>query len=70
MISPTTEDAALAQIISEKRGKQRDEVEESSNSELLILLKEMKAEIREIYEKTREELWWKDNHLHDQMMKR
>ena len=70
MLSLATEEATLAHIITENRGKQRAKVEEKINYELLILLKEMKAKIKEKDEQTREELIWRDNHLHDQMMKR
>ena len=70
MLSPTIEEAELTHIRAENRGKQRVEVEESINSELLILLKEMKAEIKERDEQNKEELRWRDNHLKDQMMKR
>ena len=34
------------------------------------LLQEMKAEIRERDEQTKEELRWRDNHRQDQMIKR
>ena len=44
--------------------------EDSSNSKLLSMLKEIKEEIRERDEQIREELRWRDNHLEDQMKKR
>ena len=47
MVSPTIDQGESAQIRVEERGKQRAETKESSNSELLALLKEMKEEMRE-----------------------
>ena len=45
MHSPRAEETMLAQNIAE-RGKGRAEEQESSNSELLSLLKEMRAEMK------------------------
>ena len=47
VLSPTTNQGELAQIRVKERGKQRAETKESSNFELLALLKEMKKEMRE-----------------------
>ena len=42
-------------------GKKRATTEESINSELLAMLKEMNEEIKERDEKIKEELRWRDN---------
>ena len=46
VLSPTLEEVALAQLRDEARGKQIAEAEESSNSELLNLIRNMKDEMR------------------------
>ena len=56
MLSPTTEEATYAQIRDETRGKQRTEVEESCKSELILLLKEIRDEMRDKDEQLREEI--------------
>ena len=52
------------------KGKMRAPTENSSNSELLAMLKEIKEELKERDEKIREELRWRDNYLEDQIKKR
>ena len=47
VLSPTTDQGAPAKTRVEERGKQRATIEERSTSELLILLKGMKKEMRE-----------------------
>ena len=50
--------------------KQMVETEESSTSKLLLLLKDMREEMRGKDEQLREELKWRDNHLDEQNKKR
>ena len=45
VLSPTTEKAALAPVKAEERGKRRVEEQESCNTELLSLLKEIRKEM-------------------------
>ena len=52
------------------KGKMRATTEESSNSELLAMLKDIKEELKERDEKIREELRWRDNFLEDQIKKK
>ena len=56
MLFPTADQRTPAPTKVEERGKQRAATEESSTFELLSLLKEMKAEMRERDEKIRERL--------------
>ena len=70
MLFLTTNQGTLNLTRAEGRSKQRVEAEESNASELLSLLKEMKAEMKERGEQIREELKWRDNHLEDQIKKR
>ena len=49
------------------KGKRRATTEDSSNFELLAMLKDMKEELKERDEKIREELRWRDNYLEDQI---
>ena len=65
MLSPNVDQGTLALTRAKERGKQRAENKESSASKLLILLKEMKEEMRKM-----EELRWRDNHLEDQIKER
>ena len=46
MLSPTTKEAASAPIRAKEKGKRRAEEQESSNSKLLSLLKEMREEMK------------------------
>ena len=47
----------------ENRGKQRAEVEESNSFELLVLIKEMREEMKIRDKQLREEMRWRDeNH--------
>ena len=55
MLSPTVEEAALAQLRFDARGKQRAEAKESSNSKLLNLMRGRDEQLKE-------ELRWRDNH--------
>ena len=56
LLSPTADKAAPTQIRVEKKGKQRAENEGSNTSELLILMQEMRDEMRGKYEQIREDL--------------
>ena len=67
MISPAAHQGTPAPTRAEERGKQRATTEESNIFELLSLLKEMKAEMRERDKQIREELRWRDNHHEDQI---
>ena len=63
MIYPTVEEITSSPLRTENRDKQRAEEQESSNSELMKLIKEM----REIDGKIREELRWRDNHHNEEL---
>ena len=54
----------------EERRKQRAKTKENSTSELLLLLKEMREEMRGRDELFKEELRWRDNHLDESNKKR
>ena len=57
MIFPTTvEETSAPPIRTENMGKQRAEAEESSSFELLVLMREMKEEMRIRDEQLKEEL--------------
>ena len=62
MLSLTTEKATLAPVRAESGGKQKAQAKGRKNYELLILLKEMKNEMKRNDEQLREELRWRDNH--------
>ena len=49
------------------KGKRRPTTEDSSNFELLAMLKDMTEELKERDEKIREKLRWRDNYLEDQI---
>ena len=70
VLSPTNEEAASAQRRVKNRGKQRAEAAESDNFELLVLMKEIREEMRGKYEQLREELRWRDNHQEEENKKR
>ena len=70
VLTPTTDQRVPAQTGVEERGKHRVAMEESSNSNLLVVLKEMKEQMRERDKKMRGELRWIDNHLEDQIKKK
>ena len=55
------EETTAPLVITKTRGKRRAEVQESSNSELLSLLTEMKKEMRRRDEQLRDELRWRDD---------
>ena len=58
---PTTvEETAAPSVITENRGKQRAKAKESSSSELLVLMKEMREEMRIRDEQLKEEMRWRD----------
>ena len=58
---PTTvEDTATPPIITENRGKQRAKAKEISSSEMLVLMKEMREEMRIRDEQLKEEMRWRD----------
>ena len=69
MLFPIADQATPTPTRAKERGKQRDENEASSHSEMLTLLKEMKEKMRERDEQVREKLRWRDNHLEDQIKK-
>ena len=54
----------------ENRGKRRATSEEISNLELLILLKEMRDEMKGRDEQLKEEHRWRDNHLDEENKRR
>ena len=56
----TTEEIAAPPIKTENKGKKRAEAEDSSSFELLVLMKEMREEMRIRDEQLREELRWRD----------
>ena len=70
MLSRTINQGTLALTRAEEIGKQKTATEESSTSELLSLLKEMKEEMMEMDEQMREKLRWRDNYLEYQIKKR
>ena len=70
MLSLTVEEVAPAHIRAETRGKQRAEEEKIITSKLLILIKELRDEMRGRDEQLKKELRWRDNHLDDQIKKR
>ena len=70
MLPPTADQGTSAPTRAKGRGQQRAKIEESSTSELLSLLKEMKSEMKEGDEQIRKELRWRDNHLEDQIKKK
>ena len=56
VLSPDAEETTT-----KNRGKQRAEAEESSSFELLVLMKEMRKEMRRRDEQLKEELRWRDD---------
>ena len=69
MLSPNTDQGTSTQTRAKERGKQRAGIKESSTSKLLVILKEMKEEMRERDGQLREELRWRDTHLEYQIGK-
>ena len=70
MLSPANEEVTSTQRIVENIGKQRDEAVESSNYELLELMKEIREKMRGRDEQLREELRWRDNHQEEENKKK
>ena len=60
MLTPTIDQGESTQNKADERGKQRAENDESSHSELLTLMREMKNKMKERDEQLREELRWRD----------
>ena len=62
MLFPTTtEETSALPIKTENKGKQRAEAEESSSSELLVLIKEVMEEMTRSDEQLWEELRWRED---------
>ena len=62
MLFPTTiEDTVAPPVIIENKGKQRAKSVGSINSKLLVLMKEMREEMRIRDERLKEELRWRDS---------
>ena len=57
----------LFKLKQRSRGKMRATTEDSNNSELPAMLKEMKEQLKERDEKIREELRWRYNYLEDEI---
>ena len=60
----------LFKLKQRRKGKKRATIEDTSNSELLSMLKDMREDLEERDEKIREELRLRDEHLEDQINKR
>ena len=70
-LSPTTiEETKTPPIRTESRRKRIATSEESSNRELLILLKEMRDEMRGKDEQLREDLRWRETHFEEELKKK
>ena len=67
VLSPTIEEAALAPIRAEEKGKRRVEAKENYNTEMLSLLKEMREELKQRDEQLKEELRWRDTHIEEKL---
>ena len=68
MLSPAKETTSPPLRI-ESRGMRRATTEESSNHELLILLKEMSDEMRGRDEQLKDEIRWRDTHFEEELKK-